>query len=1151
MRKYKLLLLVICFIGNYYQTQTGSPSLGPMSNTIDNIKQLFPAAPTVNSLMKFEEIPVSNYTGIPDIKIPITSISTSNSQITMNISLNYHPLNAKPDDKSSEVGLGWSLFAGGSITRTVRGTPDDQAVLAAMGGIPSIGIYFDEFTSNYSTKNYTRKYLDAISGIGINNADLDNYRKLFYEAGFLNKFDTEYDLYQYNFMGYTGRFIIKKNSSNELYVDKLDKNNLDISINSYSPTNNFEATGFIIKDENGNKFLFDVLEKSNRSGFTNKQSFGGDISTNILNYGFTTSAFHLSKISDASNADLVEFDYYPSQQIFYTDNSEINRSKEFPDDDSTLLPYPVRIQFDKEIPSTKETNIISTVASVRNLQNIRIPNKGTINFAYIQGRSDTNYTHPQQLSKLDKIKLVDISGKTLETYELSYNSFDFLLFGGGLNNSRLALSKITKYKSNSIKDFDYIFKYTENTDNAILAKDHWGWFNCPRPYASSLLAKDTSPNCIKINILESIRLPSGGVRLFDFGTNTYSFDHTGSLLNDFDENVENWTYTATSNVNLQSTFPVNAYHNLGSDSQNRTLVVEKAEILNNDGAIGFLYLEKLGANNQIIQSSSLDNVYNKEFILDAGYSYRFKFIWTNMNDQGTANIDFAYKSKNPVQKQWLNGGGIRINSISYFDKPTDVLPARKTNFSYSDPNNTGKSSGALVFPKPIHHYDYNYYNDFVYVCGANNNLCKYHYNNNFTIYSSENFIPVQKTQGADVGYQNVRVSETDKGFVQYTYKSPIDEPNPDHVTGAPFVPVANYDYKRGLLMMEQKRDNSSNLIYTKSNQYSIYDIDKLTGISLRSKNSPSTEYLYASTFPTYQAYVSTCIYNNNPNVLNSAYCGNTDPITMISITNNTEIVGKTNLNYSETMQYLNGKTLKTVEDITFNTRDYPTKQVTLHSDSKVTESNYQYAHEKGNTKLINANMIGIPLETSVVEKENALATETLISKTETRYEDASHLFPTSVSSYNLQNGNASTQVTFNQYDSKGNLLQYTAKDGIPTSIIWGYNATQPIAKIEGAVYNNIKNNSLITAIINASNSDAANPATESSLITALDNLRNDVSFKDFQMATYTYDPLIGVTSITPPSGIREIYKYDSANRLEKIVDEEGKILKEFKYNYKP
>ena len=58
---------------------------------------------------------------------------------------------------------------------------------------------------------------------------------------------------------------------------------------------------------------------------------------------------------------------------------------------------------------------------------------------------------------------------------------------------------------------------------------------------------------------------------------------------------------------------------------------------------------------------------------------------------------------------------------------------------------------------------------------------------------------------------------------------------------------------------------------------------------------------------------------------------------------------------------------------------------------------------------------------------------------------------------------------------------------------------------------------------------------------------------NYSITTYTYDPLVGVTSITPPSGIREVYLYDTANRLKEIREDNatGKILKEFKYNYKP
>ena len=224
------------------------------------------------------------------------------------------------------------------------------------------------------------------------------------------------------------------------------------------------------------------------------------------------------------------------------------------------------------------------------------------------------------------------------------------------------------------------------------------------------------------------------------------------------------------------------------------------------------------------------------------------------------------------------------------------------------------------------------------------------------------------------------------------------------------------------------------------------------------------------------------------------------------------------------------------------------KTLITEPDLRIEEKSFQYAHEKGNTKLINANMIGIPLETTVVKKQNSTDVGKVISKLETKYDEPTHLFPTSVLSQNLQTNVMSTELTYDQYDSSGNLLQYTTKDGIVTSIIWGYNGTQPIAKIVGLAYNFVSG--LATDIITASNNDASNPSTENALISTLESFRNLQQLKETQISTYTYDPLIGVTSITPPSGIREIYKYDSANRLENIKDINGKLLKEFKYNYK-
>lgn len=214
------------------------------------------------------------------------------------------------------------------------------------------------------------------------------------------------------------------------------------------------------------------------------------------------------------------------------------------------------------------------------------------------------------------------------------------------------------------------------------------------------------------------------------------------------------------------------------------------------------------------------------------------------------------------------------------------------------------------------------------------------------------------------------------------------------------------------------------------------------------------------------------------------------------------------------------------------------------SDGTVIEKNFMYPKEKGIQKLLNANMVDIPLETSV--KKNGK----LVGKAETRFDDASHLYPTSIISYNMQTQTSFTASTLDVYDSKGNLVQTTGKNGIPVTTIWGYYQTKPIAVITGASYAQVSSLASVTAAISASNADHDNPALEAQLITALENLRKDSALQNFIVTATTYDPMIGVTNSISSNGIRTVNIYDAANRLIKVTDAEGKTLQEHQYNYK-
>ncbi|HCN48441.1 MAG TPA: hypothetical protein DIT10_04990 [Chryseobacterium sp.] len=117
----------------------------------------------------------------------------------------------------------------------------------------------------------------------------------------------------------------------------------------------------------------------------------------------------------------------------------------------------------------------------------------------------------------------------------------------------------------------------------------------------------------------------------------------------------------------------------------------------------------------------------------------------------------------------------------------------------------------------------------------------------------------------------------------------------------------------------------------------------------------------------------------------------------------------------------------------------------------------------------------------------------------------------------------------------------------------------PIAKVEGVKLSDI-DQSAIDAIVYESDQDMLSGlwSDETSLLSVLESFRNNPLFQYAQITTFTYDPLVGVRSITQPSGVKEFYTYDAENRLEKVSQEikDGfgnntvKTVKEYNYHLK-
>jgi YD repeat-containing protein len=122
--------------------------------------------------------------------------------------------------------------------------------------------------------------------------------------------------------------------------------------------------------------------------------------------------------------------------------------------------------------------------------------------------------------------------------------------------------------------------------------------------------------------------------------------------------------------------------------------------------------------------------------------------------------------------------------------------------------------------------------------------------------------------------------------------------------------------------------------------------------------------------------------------------------------------------------------------------------------------------------------------------------------------------------------------------------------GTPSFYLWGYEKTKPIAKLDNFSSEQITPTiqGLIDAVVTASNNDFVDNANEGALRTALQNLR--AAIPNAMMTSYTYDPLIGVTSITDPRGQTVYYDYDGFGRLITVKDSDGNLVSTNTYHYK-
>ncbi len=1130
-----------------------------------NLPTIIPPSPTVAALMKFEETPVNNYTGLPDVSIPLFSTATHSKDVGINIALKYHA-GVGANDRASDVGLGWSLFAGGSISRTVRGLPDEELVMASGDSNPGkVGLYH---TSVANHNNYYYQHGDNFSQFAYNQPfQANEYIWDIIERG---KFDTEHDLWQFNFMGNSGRFYIKKNmQTNQLEVKPLDDYRVTI-VNTYTivGNNNFIPTGFIIYDEKGYKYIFDIVETTiNKTAVTNRFTANQPESTSTSADKEFKSAFHLSKVYDTNNNLLVEFlfnsnpdfrehtvnstltvnDYFSSLTNNYSNAHELMRSlncyTEFRPLKSTLNSY---------------SNV-----SVKKLQTINVIGFSKIDFNYLQGRLDTNLLNPDKATFVDKITIKNWNNEIVKKFQFDY---DYSL----VIENRMILKKIKEIDVNVNSNNQYDFFYEQNDFSGYNpSKDYWGYFNLtPTCYNIDLaFSNEPTPTFSSTDILQKIKYPTGGSVIFDFEANRYSFTGDVAITN-FEENTSNFHLNNTSTLTFSNSvlqlLPI-------STVEKRKVKFYPSIVLNEDPNLNtrtFSLLEKVNGNwvNRGSLSCSVSNIgCCIDYVLNKDKEYAIRRDNLDINYSGTDTLIIEYFSKNITELKFLYGGGNRIKQIGYFDKDTpqeyytnpssfpQFVPSKEKKFIYTLPTDTNKSSGALVFAKPLFKYENAikinttcteapFHSSDVLFTGVIGFVTNTNFNNLNTL----------KTQGSDVGYKYVSVYETGNGFVDYEYTSPIDFPEYISFSNTPpFLPSKNYDYKRGLLLKEIIKNQSSLKLQEVNHAYSFENFEVKYGLR---RYKPSGTCFGGSYFSDYVSYVSHLegfydIISNQGEGFNGFHASNLCgyPVEYTQSYDLVEAYGWAKLTSKATKNYFypNGGTTPSIvesnETFTYNSLN---KQIASHtvdnSVGDVLTTNYFY--HTGNSSF-SQNRIS-EIERIETKRGTELLSESKINYSNTFANNQSYL----PSSIEVKKGNSASEVRLknNVYDEFGHVLEVQQESGIKISYIYGYNKSQPVAKIENIAYSAIPTN-LIADIQNASNG-----TNEQALLTAFTALRNDntLVLANAMITTITYKPLIGVSTMTDPKGDKITYHYDSFNRLEFVKDKNGNILSENQYHYK-
>ncbi|MGS2765231.1 hypothetical protein [Sinomicrobium sp. M5D2P9] len=448
-----------------------------------------PQSPNASGFTVYGDIPVNISTGVPDITIPVYTLVEDGVELP--IALSYHASGVKVDELATTVGLKWTLNAGGGFFRTIKNKADEDNgwLHPNYTSIPESWYAADQHQVSWQHQ----------TGVKAENNDHNP------------------DDFSYSFLGYSGDFVFKKDST--ALMNRKDQLEL---IPQFGP----QGLGFIAKDIHGNTFSFggDKEFGSNSISYSSVIE-GGSYDYDGYEYEDHPTGWMLSQITTKNNKT-IHFEYEP-----YNLSYELLQTAHH----LTLVRSCDTGSNSKGKKSATSNHYNYTTQLVKKIYTDQIE----IVFDY---STDNSVSHWKK--KLTRITVNDRLKGSKRTFNFTYDKF------GG--DPRLKLTGVYETGSNNSTKPGYTFHYDTRPlpQKASFSKDFFGYYNGitnnptlvhRSPALESLFSnnlqyldnnagdRSLSEGHIQAGILKKIEYPTGGSTEFTYEPNKEGDKYSGGL----------------------------------------------------------------------------------------------------------------------------------------------------------------------------------------------------------------------------------------------------------------------------------------------------------------------------------------------------------------------------------------------------------------------------------------------------------------------------------------------------------------------------------------------------------------------------------------------------------------------------------------------